>query len=157
MVTRTGSVYHRKDGTWCAALQVLGKRKVAYADSEDGARRQLARLQREYAVTGTLPASGRHTVKSLIDDWLKAATLRPRTKRDYEALTSRYVLPVLGHAKLLKIDGTFAKGNLDATILVGDRKLGRLRGQLVNGRALVCQYSMSILDSGNWSLTKVSP
>lgn len=61
MVNRAGSIYRRKDGLWCAALQVLGKRKIAYADSDDGARRQLTRLQREYAVTGTLPDAGRRT------------------------------------------------------------------------------------------------
>jgi len=102
MVNRTGSVYHRKDGKWYAALQVLGKRKIAYADSDDGAKRQLARLQREYAVTGTLPDSGRHTVQSLINEWLEAATLRPRTKRDYKAQASRYILSVLGHVKLCR-------------------------------------------------------
>jgi len=104
MVSHTGSVYHRKDGKWCAALQVLGKRKVAYANSDDGARRQLARLQREYAVTGTLPDSGRHTFQNLIDDWLEAATLRPRTKTDYRALACRYVLPVFGQVKLSRLE-----------------------------------------------------
>ena len=104
MLSHAGSVYHRKDGLWCAAIQVLGKRKVAYAGSEDSAKRQLARLQREYAVTGTLPDAGRRTLRNLLDDWLEAATLRPRTLSDYKALANRYVLPILGDVKLSRLE-----------------------------------------------------
>jgi len=62
MVISTGSLYCRKDGLWCAALQVHGKRKIVYSRTEQGARRRLTELQRQLVMTGRLPDPGRRTV-----------------------------------------------------------------------------------------------
>ena len=79
-----GSVYRRHDGLWCAALQARGKRKVVYARTEQSARRKLADLQRQFGATGRLPDPGRRTVNDLFVEWLNSATLKPRTRADYE-------------------------------------------------------------------------
>jgi integrase len=100
----TGSVYQRRDGRWCAALQVAGRRKVIYGRSKAEARQRLAHLQRQCAVTGRLPDPGRRTVANLLDEWVKVATLRPRTKTEYAALLDRYVRPIIGHVRLARLE-----------------------------------------------------
>jgi|SRR5579864_1564115 len=99
-----GSVYRRKDGLWCSALQQHRKRKVVYARTEQAARRKLANLQRQSAIIGRLPDPGRRTVNDVLAEWLKSAMLKPRTRADYENLGRRYIEPAIGHVRLSRPD-----------------------------------------------------
>lgn len=102
----SGSIYQRKDGCWCAALSYMGKRTVKYAASEREARSTLARLQRDFGHTASIPTPGRRTVADVLTLWLqsKRDTIRPRTLVDYETLISAYLIPQLGHIRLSRLE-----------------------------------------------------
>ena len=93
-----GSVSQRPNGTWQASLQFNGTRRVLYAKTEKEARRKLADLLRQLAVSNALPSPGRRTVADLLDFWLDTVkdTLKPRTLADYQRSVVKglpYVLP----------------------------------------------------------------
>lgn len=102
----SGSVYQRRDGKWCAALTVNGKRRALYADSEREAKKKLAKLQGELATNGTLPTPGRRTVDDLLTEWLDSAKphLKPRTYGEYEAMARRHIRPAMGKVWLSKLE-----------------------------------------------------
>jgi hypothetical protein len=106
MAIRTGSVYRRKDGIWCAVVQVHGKRRTLYARTEQGARRNLSELQHQFAVTGRLPDAGWRTVSDLVTAWLRSATIKRRTRADRENLNRRYIASELGDVRLTHLDAT---------------------------------------------------
>ncbi len=102
MATRSGSIYQRADGYWCAALSHNGKRKVIYAPTEKDAKGKLAELQRSLGAAGAIPTPGRRTVSDVLDAFLemKRNRLRPRTLSDYEGAARRYLRPALGSVRL---------------------------------------------------------
>ncbi len=100
-----GSITQRKDGRWQAALQVDGRRRVAYGRTRQEAAAKLAELKRQAAQTGGLPDPGRRTLGELLDAWLETAapTLKPRTQADYADICARYLRPPLGALRLNRV------------------------------------------------------
>ncbi len=97
-----GCVYQRKDGRWCASLQVNGRRKTVYGKNEREARRKLAEMQSSTSSGNALPNPGRKTLNQLLDLWLQtsAPNLREGTLADYRDITNRHIRPRLGHVRL---------------------------------------------------------
>jgi integrase len=89
-----GSVYQRKDGTWCAQLN--GQYK--YSITEDGAKAKL--YQMLAGVVETKPQN--ITVATLIDRWLEyqKQNIKPSTFKRYTEAIEIYVKPNLGQHKL---------------------------------------------------------
>lgn len=103
-----GSVCKRPNGTWQASLQVNGVRKVLYAKTEKEAKKKLGELQKQVAVTNSIPTPGRRTVQDLINEWLATVgpSLKPRTLAGYEWYMKQYVTPTLGTLALSKLTPT---------------------------------------------------
>ena len=93
-----GSVYRRKDGRWCAAMRVPGRRRpvVRYTRTQALAIEAMSGLRRA-ARAHALP-SKRPTIREALSAWLESqsALVRPRTLDSYRAIAERYILPTLG-------------------------------------------------------------
>lgn len=98
-----GSVYRRKDGRWCAALQVNGQRRVKYAKTKREARHKLAELQRSVGQSGGLAQPGTRTVNDLLDEWLATAQVRTTTRAHYEWAINAHVRDTIGPLRLSQL------------------------------------------------------
>jgi integrase len=100
-----GSITQRKDGYWQFALSVNGRRQIGYGKSEKEAKAKLLALQKQHAVTGTLPNPGTRTVNILLDLWMETVKLnhKPKTCEDYEKI-SKYIRKGIGHVRLSKLE-----------------------------------------------------
>jgi integrase len=94
-----GSVYKRKDGYWCAALTVGGRRIVRYATSRREAEQKLADLLVE-ARLGRLARPATLCLQDWWQEWLQGRTLRPTTRDGYE----RALAPILREIGTLRLD-----------------------------------------------------
>ncbi len=93
-----GSVYRRKDGYWCAAITVGGKRLVRYARTRKEAEERLIDLLTETRL-GVLQAPTRVTLAEWWDSWLGLTERRPKTVETYNQAVQP-VLKVLGNTRL---------------------------------------------------------
>lgn len=108
-----GSVYHRKDGKWIAAISLPtlpgqpNRRKVKVGRNEAHAKRLLGEMRRELDKSGDLMTRV-PTVKEWSDYWLKTvcADLKPKARYDYEGVMRRYVVPYMGTKKIDKVTPT---------------------------------------------------
>jgi integrase len=109
-----GSVYRRKDGTWCASVSQgrtsSGERRrfTAYAHTEREARDQLVRL-RAAALDGTLTRDWELTVGSYLERWLDTAaslSVRRSTLRTYTWIVRRHLVPNLGDIRVTRLSPT---------------------------------------------------
>ncbi len=101
-----GSISQRPDGRWQASLQVNGARKVVYGKTEKEARKKLQEVQRQLAVSHSLPTAGRRTVSDLLDFWLDTVkdTLKPRTLSDYQRVGDQLIKPQIGQIRLSQLE-----------------------------------------------------
>ena len=101
-----GSVYQRKDGNWCAAVWLNGRRKTLYGKTEKEAKKKLAGIQSEIATSGTLAKPGTRTVDDLLSQWLDTvkSSLKPRTFSEYEGICNRHIRPAIGRVRLGKLE-----------------------------------------------------
>ena len=96
-----GSIYHRKDGLWCAQLSLDGKRLTKYCKSQrdcrDWIKSMVTRIDGGLSYEGT-----RITLEDFTRLWLKAKELsiRERTLFQYGQLTNNYIYPSLGKMRL---------------------------------------------------------
>ena len=93
-----GSIYKRRDGRWCAALRVPGRRRpvVRYARTQAAAIEALdglRRLARAHALPGKRP-----TVREVLSAWLevRSATVRAKTLATYGEVVEQHIIPTLG-------------------------------------------------------------
>jgi integrase len=98
-----GSVVKRKDGRWCAAFNLNGKRKYLYGKT----RQEVARKMRE-ALANTYDASYYPdiTIKDYIGQWLKDSvrdSVRTRTYERYESVSRVHIIPELGGRTLTSL------------------------------------------------------
>ena len=121
-----GSIYRRKDGRYCGAVIIAGRRCVVYGRTRDEVSRKLVPLLK--AQQDGIPVPDRdETVAAFFAAWLQGvqATLRPRTWERYEQLVRCHLLPAVGKVKLTRLQpeqlhrlyqGTLASGSSPATV-----------------------------------------
>lgn len=99
-----GSIYQRaRDGRWCAALSIAGRRIVRYGRTRREAQEALQDLLREYH-TGQLAAPTRCTLGEWVEQWfgLMEATWRPSTQAIYRHALAP-IVSQLGHLRLQQL------------------------------------------------------
>lgn len=99
-----GSIYQRRDGRWCAAVSVDGRRRAFYGPTRAEAYRKLREALR--AVEDGLPAPSAETLAAYLRAWLKGCQsrgLRQSTLEDYDRLCRIHIIPHLGRVKLAKL------------------------------------------------------
>jgi integrase len=109
-----GSVYQDNQGRWIASLDIGigidGKRQRVKRTrkTKQEAAHALRELQAK-KLNKRLVSNESHTVKDLYQQWEKygmSDNLRDTTKQDYLYLSQRYVLPALGHMRLVDVETT---------------------------------------------------
>jgi integrase len=99
-----GTAFRRKDGRWQASLQIDGKRRTVYAQTEREVQAKLRDLQREADTVGNVADPGRRTVNDLFDSWLdNAPDLKPSTVASYRLFLDTYVRPAIGDMRLDRV------------------------------------------------------
>ncbi len=104
------TVTRRTDGSYCATLQVAGRRRFVYGRTPQAVRAKLQALTATVAQTGRLPAPGQRTLDDLLTQWLQTAPLRPKTLAGYQDLLDRHVRPTLGALRLRQLDPSHLAG-----------------------------------------------
>jgi len=107
----TGSVSQRKDGLWIGRAQggytKQGKRRrvVVSAKTEAACKRKLRELLQDIDAGNPVGAEARTTVKQFADQWLpaKEATVRPKTYTSYAGSIRNWIVPTIGHRRLVDL------------------------------------------------------
>ncbi|NSW83570.1 MAG: site-specific integrase [Syntrophothermus sp.] len=104
-----GTIYRRKDGTWCAQITVgrdpdtgKPKRVTFYGKTRQEVAEKLARALNDVK-QGTFMEPSRLTVGEWLDIWLndyKRLDLRPTTWESYEVMVRCHLKPAIGHLAL---------------------------------------------------------
>ncbi len=117
-----GSIFRRKDGTWCAVLtagyDANGKRRrcYTYGPTKTVVLEQLTRLRSD-ALSGTLGDAQRLTVAPFLTRWLEDAckpAVRATTHRLYEGLIRLHIVPHIGGVALARLTPVHVQGLLSA-------------------------------------------
>ena len=89
-----GTIYHRKDGRWEAAIFLEGRRHRLYGSTRDAVNRQLLAALKSHE-DGLLPGGGRETFGHYWEVWLPGMQphLRARTLQRYEELGRLHLIP----------------------------------------------------------------
>src|SRR5258706_4224522 len=99
-----GSLYHRKDGLWCAQISLNGRRLTKYsknaAQCREWIKETLARIH-----GGLTYGATQITLEKFMRNWLESKTLsiRPLTASGYHGTVERDILPFLGKMRLQQI------------------------------------------------------
>ena len=101
-----GSVYQRRDGTWCGALQLAGRRRTVYGKTQREVSQKLQALRQQTQRQGCVSTPGRMTLEQLLRDWLAQAAprLRPTTFDAYGVIIDKYLVPGIGQVQLARLD-----------------------------------------------------
>jgi integrase len=98
-----GSVLKRKDGRWCAAYTVNGKRKYLYGKT----RQEVAGKMREaLAKTGSGVYYPDIKIEDYMGQWIKDSvkdSVRQRTYERCEQVARNHIVPELGHISLTSL------------------------------------------------------
>jgi integrase len=121
-----GSVFQRKDGRWCAVLNIgwengKRKRKSFYGKTAADVQNQLLKARSD--VSRGLPVVvERQTLQQFFADWLERS-LKPRAKpRSYESFSTiarLHIVPKLGGLQLAKLQPQHLQGLLDEKTKAG--------------------------------------
>ena len=99
-----GTIYHRKDGRWEAAVVLGGRRHRLYGSTREAVNRRLVAALKSHE-DGFLPDGGRETFGHYWEVWLPGMQphLRSRTLQRYEELGRLHLIPVLGRVRLSQV------------------------------------------------------
>lgn len=135
-----GSIFQRKDGTWCAVLTVgydgngKRRRRVEYGATKNEVQGKLIRLLHESA-TGLLNDAERITVAQFLQRWLEDTvrrSVRPATHTLYGQMCRLHIVPRIGGVMLPKLRPLHVE-----QMLAGMEKDGR--------KPRLCQMAYTIL------------
>lgn len=110
-----GTVYQRKDGKWVASVEAGytpsgGRRRITRARATEAeAKRALRTIRRQVlAEQQSTAVSPRTTLKGWIDTWAPGykRTARPRTYSNDIALLGKWIIPTIGHRRLVDLTVT---------------------------------------------------
>jgi len=120
---KTGSIYQRADGMWCASVELpmhgktrrrklvttSGKTADGKTKDEKDIRRELDakifKIRVQLEKEGDLATSSR-TVAKFMDEWFTDTALkkiRPRTAAGYRSMIQNYIIPSIGRVRLDKL------------------------------------------------------
>lgn len=144
-----GSVYQRKDGRWCASIDlgyVNGKRtrKTIYGKTQKEVTDKKRQLQQELAQGRNLTV--KKTVKDFLTTWLEETIkpdARPKTYSSYEYVVRTYLIPHLGRIALEKLTPEDVQRMVNALRRQEGQPGSRAEGQLLSPRTV--QYTLSVL------------
>jgi integrase len=131
-----GSVYQRKDGTWCASVSAgystAGKRRrrIPYADTKQEVMRKIRAVQQ----SGLIETS-RLTVGQFLETWLTGTvenTVAPTTALRYGQVVRLHVSPHIGSLRLAAIQPIHVQQLYEAQAKAG----ASLRNQQMSGLVL---------------------
>jgi integrase len=96
-----GTVFHRKDGRWCAMFRTGSERLTHYAPTKAACIDWLHDMRRKYRA-GFNPATANMALSDFMYHWLETARghLRHNTWILYEQIIRDHIDPVLGQVKL---------------------------------------------------------
>ncbi|GHO65054.1 site-specific integrase [Ktedonobacter sp. SOSP1-52] len=101
-----GSIYHRNDGRWAAAISLdNGKRKTLYGKTRKEVQEKLKKALHEQQ-EGRMITAPQQTIKHYLEYWLEEVhrqSIRIRTYERYEEIVRLHLLPALGHHMLQKL------------------------------------------------------
>ncbi len=99
-----GSIYHRKDGRWCAQVSLNGRRITKYAKTQHECRQWIKETLQKIEHGLTFEGS-QLLLEQYMQSWLSGKELsrRPNTARNYRRYSEQYILPVLGRMRLQAI------------------------------------------------------
>lgn len=114
-----GSIFRRKDGTWCGIFDVgidergRRRRRSVYGATKAEVLEKLTRL-RAQALSGDLANPERVTVGAFLTRWLEshAAAIRESTRLLYAGALARHVLPRIGGLRLDRLGPVHVQGLL---------------------------------------------
>jgi hypothetical protein len=98
-----GSIYQRKDGSWCASLTIgvdgngKQRRRSVYGRTKSDVQEGLLRLQRD-TLNGDATGPHRQRVAAYLAQWLEAVrpNLRTSSHRSYSTVVRLHIDPVWG-------------------------------------------------------------
>lgn len=96
-----GTIYQRKDGTWCAQVTIEGKRLTKYSKTKAKCREWL-NITLKQIEDGLSIAGANATIRDYFTEWLISVkpSLRPKTWAQYEQISRTHILPHFGKLKL---------------------------------------------------------
>jgi integrase len=106
-----GSVYRKKDGTWCAVLTVgydengRRKRRYLYGPTKAEVLEKLDGIRSDVRI-GNLTEPSRLRLSEFVQNWMEVSAksrLRPTTLSTYQSLLKSHILPHLGGSWLDKL------------------------------------------------------
>ena len=114
---REGTITHRKDGLWVAALH-LGyadgkrQRKWLYGKSRAEVDDKLTRAKADHLRGIAVRTDERQTTGAYLERWLGNVehTLRPRTVQGYRLIVAKHLIPTLGRVQLSKLTRDDVRG-----------------------------------------------
>ena len=103
-----GSIYQRRDGRWASAVDlgfIDGRRvrKSFYAATRKAVAIKLADALGRHQKGVNVNTDDALTVAAHLNTWLATASVRPKTKRQYEQVVRLYLKPAIGPAKLARL------------------------------------------------------
>ena len=121
-----GSIFKRRDGRWCAALNLGWKngkrhRKWFYGETRDDVQRQLTAALRNHQL-GFNVAPGRHTVAQFLERWLTdcvAPSTRPRTLDSYSDSVRLHLRPTIGNIPLANLAPQHVQAMINEKLAAG--------------------------------------
>jgi integrase len=100
-----GTIFHRKDGRWCAQVSLgRGRRKALYGTTRAQVARKLITVTKQLQDGLPVPTE-QLTTGSFLAEWLDSvkSQVRPRTWRRYREYLLRHAIPVLGRIRLARL------------------------------------------------------
>lgn len=131
-----GTIYRRKDGTWCAQITVgrnpdtgKPKRVTFYGKTRQEVAEKLAKALNDVK-QGTFVEPSRLTVGEWLDIWLndyKRLDLRPTTWESYEVMVRCHLKPAIGHLALKDLRPEHLQHLYNEKLKAGLSALGQCR------------------------------
>lgn len=121
-----GSIYHRKDGRWCATISIgdadgRRRRKSFYGQSQREVRERLTRARHDLLQGVPVTTADRQTVAAYLADWLRSTrhTVRATTFVSYEGHVRLHIVPSVGRVPLVKLTPTHLRALIEARLASG--------------------------------------
>ncbi len=96
-----GSIYKRKDGSWCAQVTVSGRRLTKYSKSQRECREWM-KLTLAQIDSGITFSGANVSLAEYLEQWLQTVSpsVRPNTVFHYGQVVRMHIVPILGEIRL---------------------------------------------------------
>lgn len=96
-----GSIFQRKDGRWCAAITIDGKRLYLYGKTRKEVAQKLKDTLAQVDAGLTIKAA-KYTLDGYLAEWMGSmrSSVRPRTWEQYDQVIRTHINPYIGKLRL---------------------------------------------------------